>query len=162
MHFSLCTLCPVTYIFFLRYHRHLSMSIWKTGLYLWIPNINSKEKNQLQVSLSSTWPPLSAHGLPLHLPFSSRDQVDFWPLWQWLLLFHANALILKMIDWSQQSGCCVCMASHLLTLMETFGAQIAKHLNLKCLFLGWLLFSSSYQRNSGWSWHINHLSDFIS
>lgn len=28
-------------------------------------------------------------------------------------------------------------------LRETFGAQIAKHLNLKCLFLGWLLFSST-------------------
>lgn len=151
------------YIFFLLYHRHLSMSIWKTVPHHGIPNINSKEKiNPKHLSAAPDLPSLLARGLPLHLPCSSRDQVDFWPLWQWLLLFHANALILKMIDSSQQSGCCVCMASHLLTLRGTFGAQIAKHLNLKCLFLGWLLFSSNYQRNSGWSWRINHLSDFIS
>lgn len=56
------------YIFFLLYHRHLSMSIWKTILHLWIPNINSKGKNQLQVSLSSTWPPLSVSPWPPPAP----------------------------------------------------------------------------------------------
>lgn len=160
--------CPVADIVFLLYHGRLSVFMWRTApifrFLIWMEIARKKPQTTLKSTL--TIPSPLAHGTPstpalcLAGPFLSSGLLTIATLASPLL---CNALIVNRIDLSQQSACCVCRASHLFTsLGETFGAQIAKHLNLKCLFLGWLLFSSNYQRNSGWSWRINHLSNFIS
>lgn len=82
---------------------------------------------------------LSVSGTPLPLLFACEDHFFRADFWLWLLLFCAKALILKIIDLSQQSGCCVCRASHLFT-------SSGKHLE--------------HRLQSTWIWNVYFLAGF--